>query len=247
MRRHTHALTALSTLTAAAALTIAVPGAASAQSWTHTDPAGDVYKVTFSDDSDEETEAVDPSVTNGDVISSTIKHNPRKVIATLRFRDLATTPEDLDIYGISLRTDKLNRDLSVIAADGLERGEHELDRPNGDTVRCRGVSHRIDYTANTVTMVVPRSCLGRPRWVKAGAFAARVPTLDDAAFSRSSRASGLARVTGGAHLSRLARAAGSTPDASGSAEPSVYHLYVDDALSKTVGEDVTYGPRLRRG
>jgi hypothetical protein len=34
-------------------------------------------------------------------------------------------------------------------------------------VSCH-VTRKVDYTANTATVWVPRSCLGRPRWVKVG-------------------------------------------------------------------------------
>jgi hypothetical protein len=37
-------------------------------------------------------------------------------------------------------------------------GEHKR-------VHC-GVRHTIDYLANTVVIKVPRSCLGKPRWVQ---------------------------------------------------------------------------------
>ncbi len=119
MRRHTLALTALS---AAATLAVGVPATASAQTWRHTDPAGDVTKYTYNLDTDEETEAVDPSITNGDVIGSTIKHNPRKVIATMRFRDLVVPTDDLNVFVLSVRTNKLNRDLTVFATPDNTRG-----------------------------------------------------------------------------------------------------------------------------
>jgi hypothetical protein len=34
-------------------------------------------------------------------------------------------------------------------------------------VACK-VKHTIDYTAHTVVVKVPRSCLGKPRWVRVG-------------------------------------------------------------------------------
>ena len=33
-------------------------------------------------------------------------------------------------------------------------------------IRCAGFDHTIDYTANTVQLSVPRSCVGNPRWVE---------------------------------------------------------------------------------
>ena len=34
-------------------------------------------------------------------------------------------------------------------------------------VTCGGLSHAVDYTANTVSMSIPRTCLGSPTWVEA--------------------------------------------------------------------------------
>ena len=35
-------------------------------------------------------------------------------------------------------------------------------------MRCRGVRHSIYYTANLMRVSIPASCLGHPRWIKAG-------------------------------------------------------------------------------
>ncbi|GAB3654135.1 hypothetical protein GCM10027596_05510 [Nocardioides korecus] len=59
MRRHALALTA------AAVLVVGAPTAASAQTWNHTDPAGDVVHATWNLDTDEETEVVDPTIADG--------------------------------------------------------------------------------------------------------------------------------------------------------------------------------------
>ena len=213
MRRHALALTA------AAVLVVGAPTAASAQTWNHTDPVGDVTKYTWNLDTDEETEVVDPTITNGDVISSTVKHNPRKVIATMRFRDLVAPTEDIDLFVMSVRTGKLNRDLAVAATPDDVRGQHRLSRTNGDDVRCRGLSHRIDYTANTVTMSVPRACLGRPSRISAGVGAVRT------------------------NLASLTNAM-DDPDPS---TPAIIEQYLDDAHSSGVGDDLVFSPRLRRG
>jgi hypothetical protein len=44
----------------------------------------------------------------------------------------------------------------------------------GGSARCSGMSHTIDYTRNKVTLTVPRSCLGRPRWVEVAESTVRV-------------------------------------------------------------------------
>ncbi len=87
-------------------------------------------------------------------------------------------------------------------------------------MKCRGLSHHIDYTANTVTMSVPRSCLGRPGWIKAGAASVRLAGMGD--------------VVDGSNADQA-------PD------PAVIEQYVDDAHAGKLGDNIKYSPRLRRG
>ncbi|WP_154402787.1 hypothetical protein [Nocardioides speluncae] len=49
------------------------------------------------------------------------------------------------------------------------RGDHGLWGPGDRKVRCPGMTHRLDYRKGVITMFVPRSCLGSPRWVRARA------------------------------------------------------------------------------
>lgn len=173
MRRHTLALTA------AAVLVVGAPTAASAQTYRHTDPAGDVTHDSYNFDTDEEVETVDPTIAEGDVIGSTVKHNPRKVITTLTFRELTVT-DDLSQFIVGIRSsNKVNRFVVVTADSDHPRGVQQFVKTNGRKASCRGLSHAVDYTANTVTITVPRACLSRPRWVSVGAASERI-AADDA-------------------------------------------------------------------
>ncbi|GAB3654131.1 hypothetical protein GCM10027596_05500 [Nocardioides korecus] len=153
------------------------------------------------------------------MIGSTIKHNPRKVIAVLRFRDLVAPTDGVTLYQLSVRTGRMNRDLGVVATPDNTRGQHELSKTSGRTVRCRGLSHHIDYTANTVTMSVPRACLGHPRRVSAGV--------------------GVLRMSGVALSDSL--------DTTDPTAPAIIEMFADDAHSPTVADNLVFSPRLRRG
>ncbi len=151
MRRHTLALTALS---AAVTLAVGVPATASAQTWRHTDPAGDVTKYTYNLDTDEETEAVDPTITNGDVIgrpSSTTRarSSPRCASATW---SPARRPEPVR----AVHPDQQAEPRPHRLRHGRpERGEHDLARPNGAACGAAGVApHRLHRRPH-VTMSVP--------------------------------------------------------------------------------------------
>lgn len=45
-------------------------------------------------------------------------------------------------------------------------GRHHLWQQSGDAVPCAAMSHRIDYSSETVAVQIPRRCLGTPGWVR---------------------------------------------------------------------------------
>ena len=109
---------------------------------------------------------------NVDLVRTTVKHSAGKVTVTSGYVDLKKTTNRFGL-DVRFRTNKgLKREVVV---ETLSRatwgGSHHLSKPNGDPVPCKGLTHAIDYTANTVTVSVPRACLGTPRWVQASIYA----------------------------------------------------------------------------
>jgi hypothetical protein len=149
-------------LVAAAAVATLVPTAAHADRYVFADAAGDV--VSGVGDSTTYTPAPDRTV--GDIVSSTVIHKRRNVVLSLQYRDLAADTED-DAHVFFIRTNRMRRNVTLYATGDLPGGRAVMTRPNGTKVRCH-VARRIDYNLNTATVVVPRSCLGKPRWVKVG-------------------------------------------------------------------------------
>jgi hypothetical protein len=143
---------------AAATLVPLVPTAAHADKYTFTDHTGDV--VTYAKDG---TTTPAPDQVEGDIAWSKVQHKSRKVVLTMRLRELNTgTPA---IHWYAIRTGKMKRIVLLEAAAGHWGGKVALFKPTGKKVRCT-VGRTIDYTSNTATVRVPRSCLGKPRWVK---------------------------------------------------------------------------------
>jgi hypothetical protein len=52
------------------------------------------------------------------------------------------------------------------------------DLLNDPATGCPGMTHRINYATNVVRMRIPRSCLGRPRWVRVALYNAMTTTAD---------------------------------------------------------------------
>jgi len=152
-------LTHLVLAVALGALVPLVPAAAQADRYTHADATADVYSTVGTTGT--LTPAPDRSV--GDVVSSTVKHKLRVVILQLVYRDLINDAE-YDEHVFFVRTNKMTRTVRLFASSANPGGRAIMYKGK-KKVSCH-VRRHIDYTLNTAAVVVPRSCLGKPRWVK---------------------------------------------------------------------------------
>ncbi len=144
------------------------------------DQAGDVSVFTLSGTTGDPA----PTQVNGDVVRSRMWHSRTRVGVRVVFKDLQRVGAVRGDYVRLVTNEGVKRDVSVEAGPGNWVGRAELDRPNGDRVRC-SVAHTTDYSANVVTISLPRTCLSSPRWVRIGYGAITSPDgssffLDDA-------------------------------------------------------------------
>lgn len=168
-------------VTAAAAVSL-IPTAAHAKTYTSADQPNDVVILTLPGG----TTAPAPERTEGDIVSSQVQHKARAVVLTMRYQELTAGQSAVHWYGI--RTGKLTRIVLMQADSSHVGGRVRLFKPSGKPVRCH-VGHSIDYTTNTATVRVPRSCLGKPRWVKV-AMQAGAPTPDGKVYVDDARSNG---------------------------------------------------------
>jgi hypothetical protein len=169
-------------VTAAAAVAL-MPTAAHADKYVHTDVSGDV--VTFDPESD--TTAVDPERTEGDIVRSVVRHRAHKVVLTLAYRELSSSTPMLHYFAI--RTSTAKRYVSLRTSASHPGGRVAMFDGHDKKVRCH-VRRKIDYTANTATVAVPRSCLSNPRWVKVAMAQATFGTASGPFYIDDSRATG---------------------------------------------------------
>jgi hypothetical protein len=141
----------------AATLIPLMPTAAHADRLVQNDAVGDVVSVSG------ESATPLPDRTEGDIAYSKIRHRDRRVILTMRYRELSTGQDMLHYFAI--RTSKMTRYVYLSASTGHWGGVVQMRNAHDKKVRCH-VTKKIDYTANTAMVSVPRSCLGKPRWVK---------------------------------------------------------------------------------
>jgi hypothetical protein len=138
-----------------------IPTAAEANTYRHSDAANDV--VAFAPGAT--TPTPQPDRANGDVIASTVKHKRTKIIAQMAYRDLANV-DGVNGHVFLIKSNKLTRVVTVVSLPNVP-SRVVVTKPSGKKVSCKAKRY-LDYSLKTVTVKVPRSCLGNPRWVKVG-------------------------------------------------------------------------------
>jgi hypothetical protein len=156
-------------LAGAAVVTIAamIPAAAAqAASRTVVDATGDTWTTDY--DGTTATDISAGSQVNVDLARTVIKYAGRKVVVNASYAELDRGTNWFQL-GLRLRTNEGLKRLAVVDTMASQDwdGAHALGTPKGDEVSCKGMSHVLDYDANTVRLVIPASCLSKPRWIQA--------------------------------------------------------------------------------
>lgn len=126
------------------------------------DGAGDVWKVNIRTSHWTLVGDLPPA----DVRRAVVRHRARVVVVRTRFENLRRIGVQTYDAGIQTRDGAFYTE--VTSRPGKRAGRHALyDEPGGERIGCAGFTHRIDYANDMITMRVPRSCLDRPRWVRA--------------------------------------------------------------------------------
>jgi hypothetical protein len=165
------------------------------------DPQGDTWSYTDASD------YVQEARPTADLLRATIRHGERAVGVRLVFDNLRR--RGTMWYRIDVRTPGETSWFIVEAKRG-EYGGVAYQDLDGEWVRVDGLTHRIDYSADTMTFRVSRQLLDDPPWVRVrvrselgipdgtfytdnpmntgprAAFTARVPAPPDAARSTHS-------------------------------------------------------------
>jgi hypothetical protein len=146
-------------LAVVAALVTLQPGVAHADSYVRHDAAQDVAML---DDNGNEVKA--PDRADGDIVTSGVSYAGRRLWLAMSFSDLGHDSE-FSGYMFALRTNgHKTRFLTIFATPG-EGWSTMLGGRHG-RIRCRGLAARVEYVARRVRAVIPKRCLGSPRWVQ---------------------------------------------------------------------------------
>ncbi|MCW2855850.1 MAG: hypothetical protein JWR52_1465 [Marmoricola sp.] len=175
------AVTALGCLTLAAGVLVSRADASTPPPPTslvvRADARGDVQHFSLPTINGDFIQQAAPTRRNGDISSVRLTHTRTSVRVFLRFVELNPTGEQ-HAYEYTIRTPRFTRSVTFGAWPGqappIDRGSYWTGSPpmmfgaHGNRLACSGMARTIDYGANTVLLVVPRRCLGYPRWVAVG-------------------------------------------------------------------------------
>ena len=142
------------------AVLVAQPGVANAALRVHRDPARDVVRSPVG--SSAGTPA--PTQADGDIVATHVLHARRSIWIQVRFRGLDPKGNG-NFHRISIRTPWRTRNVALDAFPGHWEGAATTTNGHGQVVAC-AVTHLIDYDRNRVKLRVPRSCLGKPAWIR---------------------------------------------------------------------------------
>ncbi|GGO90834.1 hypothetical protein GCM10011584_23540 [Nocardioides phosphati] len=148
----------------AAALLLAVPGAARAQRYDHSDAAGDVTRCA----DDACTSLTYASTQEPDIRQITIRHRTDVLTVHVLFTEIRRTSAEQG-FGIQVRTDEGLFRQYVVTVKGTSVTT-SFTGPS-EPVACRGASYVVDFRGNDVLLRVPRACLSSPRLVRVGFLA----------------------------------------------------------------------------
>lgn len=173
-------LTRVGVIAGAFALTAAGVAPAHAAKYVHDDAAADQTRTTCTDPANPATctDAVDPAVANGDITRVAVRHAARKVFVNTTYTDVSTSADESMQLVQVVTNSGMRRLAAIYTPANSEDASVVLIRPNGKLVRCRNMGAVRDTTANVMQVVIPRSCLGSPRWVKVGVGHAAAPDFD---------------------------------------------------------------------
>jgi hypothetical protein len=111
-------------------------------------------------------QTVQPTRAEGDIVRSVVRHKAKRVVMKLYFGEL--TPAGIGAFNVfTIKTRTMTRTVALQTIPGYWDGRTFFYKGvAGNAANCLGIHHKMDYTANTATVSVPRRCLHKPKWVK---------------------------------------------------------------------------------
>jgi hypothetical protein len=165
------------TLSITACVTAGLAPSAYAEKVVHVDATADVVSIGWDEQTGAEATVPAPEQRNGDLLRTVVQHRLRRIILTASYAELRRVAPTTHFVSL-VTNESIRRHLEIVATAAHPQGRILFSSRFGRTVTCSGLERHIDYLANTLRVVIPRSCLSAPRWVRAGFGTVRNLTTD---------------------------------------------------------------------
>jgi hypothetical protein len=114
---------------------------------------------------------------NTDLVKTKVNHTATEVTATATYADLVRNTDSFEYVMLLKNNDRQKFWVFVGATPDDRNGAMSLTSANGDKVKCGGKDFAVSYAQDKISLSIPRSCLGKPRWVK---YESAAITFDEA-------------------------------------------------------------------
>lgn len=147
----------------AALLSVLVAAPASADFLDLHDATGDVRVVELDDNFDLTSKPSDTA--DGDIEFARFQHTPTQAVLYVRYRELYVPKQYAGLYYGIEGTNGVVREVALETRRGKPQGTLGMINDRGRKVRC-GMSHRVNYVTNSVSIRIPRACLKKPKYLR---------------------------------------------------------------------------------
>lgn len=154
-----------------------VPSAANAEEVVTEDPAADVLALGPTEQGGDDLDNLLPAPENltADVVRTTVDHRASRLRVRLDLRDLGRSRTYFAVLEVRTPDGRF-----VVETENLGRRPKADMRRRSRAIECRRLRAAGDQASSRVTVTIPTSCLGDPRWVQVGAGVASVETVTSA-------------------------------------------------------------------
>lgn len=162
-----------------------LPAAAHAEKVVTDDAVGDARSWTMDWESEQEPEfLLAPDEVSTDIVRTVAAHGAKRLSVTVHFRDLQTTRPQFTV--VRLFTPDGAYTVNVEKMPGARAVTEFVTRKDAEA-ECRALKGKVDGAADAITVSLPTSCIGAPRWVQlgVGAIGFDMPVDDEQATTET--------------------------------------------------------------
>jgi hypothetical protein len=142
----------------AAVVALALPAAASAQTFVHIDPAHDVQKLVDGTASDASTNK------KADIVRVRLTHTSQEVTGSVKLRRLNASND----WSLMSEIKTPIKKYALVVRRAGSRTQVSLANKGGTALKCTGLDFQVKKLKKVVVYRLPATCIAKPKWVRVG-------------------------------------------------------------------------------